>query len=291
MARGFRGCVAVATLVAVSTLTQPALADTLLGENDGAFYVSDGLTVPIGPDDALIDLECATAGPDTKATGGGFTSTPGFADATALWSFPFPTSWRTYQYLSAGGMQFATGFLICKKGKLRYPERSVKVKGGKAGTAKVPCRDGMHIAGGGGLIQSVPGEARLNSSYPFDDGDAGKRPDDGWVVRAINEGDDADFLEAHAVCQKREPRYVSNAPNDLVAGGTGGSIPFCRPAEHLIGLGAKLAGAAGTSELHILKPQDSKADGGTLPDDGVLANASNLAGENKRLNAYAICEQ
>ena len=291
MARGFRACAAVGTLVAALTLTQPAFADTLLGERDGAFYVTDGLTIPVGPDDALVDLECATAGPETKATGGGFTSSPGFFDAVALWSFPFPTSWRTQQYLGASGMQSATGFVICKKGKLRYPERSVKVKGGKTGTAKASCREGMHIAGGGGLIQSVPGEARLNSSYPFDDGDRGKRPDDGWAVRAINNGDDADFLEAHAVCQNREPRYVHDSPNDLVASGTGASIPFCRTSEHLIGLGAKLAGAAGQSELHILRPQDSGADGDTLPEDGVLANASNHAGEAKRLSAYAICEK
>jgi hypothetical protein len=277
-------CVALA-LLAPATAT----ADTVLGVEGGTSYVQDTLGVT-GPDDALVDVVCPAG---TKATGGGFNSSaPAHLSASAMWSFPVSTGWRAYQYLPTGGMHTAYGYLMCKDANLRFPERDVRVKGGKAGTLSVSCGAGRHVAGGGALIEVAPGEARLNSSYPFDSGDAGKAPDDGWKARALNEDDGANFLTVVAVCQKREPRYV-DVSNNLIPGGTGAAIPFCRTAEHVIGIGAKLAGSAKSSTLHIIAPLDDDDDIGTLPDDGTHANAGNDAGadSNKRLTGYAICEE
>jgi hypothetical protein len=276
LALGALGCLVVAA---------PARGDTVLGSSGGSTYITDSLTFT-SPDAALVDLSCEAG---TKATGGGFDSSSLLA-ATAAWSFPFPTSWRTYQYHSGSGMQTATGFLICKDAKLRYPERDVKVKVNKTETAQVSCPDAMHAAGGGGLIDGPSNTGRLNSSYPFDDGDRGKRPDDGWRTRAINDGGGANYLKAVVVCQRKQPRYVP-ASNDLIAPNTAASFPLCRDSEHVIGVGAKLAGAAGASKLHILRPWDNGSEPGTLPDDGTAATATNLSGANKKLTAYAICEK
>jgi hypothetical protein len=282
-----RGVIAGLAAAALFLAAPQAMADTTLGTSSGTTYVTDTLGVT-APDDALVDISCPAG---TSATGGGFDSEgAGFFDASALWSFPLATAWRTYQYYSLAGMRTARGYVLCEDSSLRYPEREIKVKAGKTGAMKVSCPDGRHIAGGGGLIQAPPGQARLNSSYPIDDGDDGKRPDDGWKLRALNADDERRFMTVVAVCQKTEPRYVHNAANDLAAGGTGASIPDCRSSEHLIGLGAKLGGSAQQSELHIIQPNDNSSDGDDLPDDGVLANASNHAGKKKRLSAYAICD-
>ena len=61
---------------------------------------------------------------------------------------------------------------------------SIPIPPGEIVTQKITCPAGQHVISGGQYVFSALHEARLTASRPFDSGDAGKAPDDGWGASA-----------------------------------------------------------------------------------------------------------
>lgn len=79
-------------------------------------------------------------------------------------------------------------------GKLRYVYRARVAFGYEKTTVRAPCPKGTRVIGGG--VGRFP--TQLEASEPYDDGDAGKVPDDGWSSRSFNFRPTA--VITHAVC-------------------------------------------------------------------------------------------
>ena len=69
------------------------------------------------------------------------------------------------------------------------------------GDAKATAKCGSgHITGGGAYISGNTDEAYLVASYPIDDGDADRAPDDGWRAWAENAEGGTKSVTAYAIC-------------------------------------------------------------------------------------------
>ena len=83
--------------------------------------------------------------------------------------------------------------LTYPSGEKPSPKRSRTV-------AKVECGGARRVISGGGLASGPFRSQRLVSSAPFDSGDAGKKPDDGWRVAVDNLKRKRRKVEAYAIC-------------------------------------------------------------------------------------------
>jgi hypothetical protein len=179
---------------------------------------------------------------------------------------------------------------MCMKGKLRPREKELQIAAGKTKSAKVGCPGATHVTGGGGLMVASGGDGWINSTYPYDDGDRGHKPDDGCKIRIYNQDGDSHSMQVHALCQRRQPRYVGDSIS-LSPSTSSAAIPQCRSSDPVIGAGIRMTGEASSGIPRALEPDDA-GDNNTVPDDGVLANGANLPGapKAKKLTGYAICD-
>ncbi len=69
----------------------------------------------------------------------------------------------------------------------------------QSSTAKAGCPNAASVLGGGISNRAYPG-ARILATVPFDDGDKGSKPDDGWRVRTFI-GDSRE-LQVFAICKE-----------------------------------------------------------------------------------------
>jgi hypothetical protein len=76
-------------------------------------------------------------------------------------------------------------------------------------TVKVKCPRGQHVLSGGQYIFSGLHEARLTRSQPYDSGDKGKKPDDGWLVSVAGYSPGGGDVTPTAICDRKQPVYRS----------------------------------------------------------------------------------
>ena len=67
-------------------------------------------------------------------------------------------------------------------------------------TVKVSCPGDKHVLGGGGLAGGPFLSQRMVASAPFDSGDPGAKPDDGWRFTVDNLSSRRRKITAHAIC-------------------------------------------------------------------------------------------
>jgi hypothetical protein len=67
-------------------------------------------------------------------------------------------------------------------------------------TVKVSCPGGKHVLGGGGLASGPFLSQRMVATAPFDSGDRGAKPDDGWRFTVDNLSNRMRKITAHAIC-------------------------------------------------------------------------------------------
>src|SRR5215208_4897989 len=106
--------------------------------------------------------------------------------------------------LGATASQAATGGLVYKVSKLR------PLPAGEQASAKANCPNDTSVVGGGLEIGEANTATGMQSSYPFDDGDANSKPEDGWMAVANSRSAGDKSMLAFAVCSKTGKfRYVS----------------------------------------------------------------------------------
>ena len=107
---------------------------------------------------------------------------------------------------AGGGPSGAVAQAVCSTRRVKVPMASRRQGGLSDKTVKVGCPRGTSVSTGGASTDNA--DARLNSSYPYDDGDANANPADGWAVRVFNSSIDGIRIKAYAVCTRRPIDYA-----------------------------------------------------------------------------------
>ena len=177
-------------------------------------------------------------------------------------------------------------FAICTKaGGLKLKSKAQKSGTPLPGdlvTAKSKCPRGTSVLGGGLKAETTP-EVLLVSA-PYDSGDDGNAPDDGWTIRVEN-GTGINDIFAMAICSEDlEPAY--KIQQSSISTGERTATRECPGDRTVVGGGAALSGDLGAT-LNASRPVDS-ADNGTTPDNGWEAIGYVDSGA-RFITAYVIC--
>jgi hypothetical protein len=94
-------------------------------------------------------------------------------------------------------------------GKTRYGFKQRNTPTGNSQRAlRLTCPRGTKVlGGGGGGFSNDPTEQNVNFSGPFDSGDRGRKPEDGWrvFVNTVG-GEGGEGMEVSAICQEKGGR-------------------------------------------------------------------------------------
>lgn len=236
----------------------------------------------------------------THVWGGGQFVFSGFGDAVLNASTPYDgkdldkkpdDGWRsTVRNFNASDE--LTVYAVCSHKTPHYFGRAISVGPGRAAeTARVNCRRGQLVTGGGVQLHvNYADSGWLDSSAPFDDDDGNLRADDGWRTtggveeRKVN-------MTTRAICADRQrirARYTT---------GKGSAPPMsfgqasaeCPGETHVSGGGVVTSGVA-FHPMTISSPFDDPADPKARPDDGWQGESDNYSNsDNGVITAYAIC--
>lgn len=115
---------------------------------------------------------------------------------------PVPNDgWRAYyHYTGSDGDLLVDAVCVGSVGEPAYRSTSTSVLPRSTKTVKSSCGAGEHVLGGGAYINGSAASARVAGSRPFDSGDAGTVPDDGWLVTYRNTSDSPLTAEARSIC-------------------------------------------------------------------------------------------
>src|SRR5262245_18122908 len=71
---------------------------------------------------------------------------------------------------------------LVSSGGFNYVTKSFDLPPGKSKTFKASCPKRHHVLGGGHYNNGLYGDVISAHSYPYDSGDRGRKPDDGWAA-------------------------------------------------------------------------------------------------------------
>ncbi|MDX6587673.1 MAG: hypothetical protein QOI31_2146 [Solirubrobacterales bacterium] len=154
-------------------------------------------SAPAGPKSATLELTCEQGHPTTAS--GQISGSP--LDSFLNTLMPTQDGWEVHAFHRAGTSDAdILGFVHCRKGA--PPNYRVKSKASSGPTIKVKaaCRNHEAVIGGGASASGGAGQAHLIESSPFDSGDQGDIPDDGWQVEYYVPGAVEQEFAAFAVC-------------------------------------------------------------------------------------------
>ncbi len=174
---------------------------------------------------------------------------------------------------------------MCTHENLRYRSKELPTELGFS-DVRIGCGDDWHVTGGG---ISVPAGNNPTSSYPYDSGDPGKRPDDGWAAGLYIDDQDVE-ADLYAVCTRDSLEY-HRAREPLDPGQGSALNADCSAKGHLLGAGARLVATPETTMITRTAAVDDAGEPGQAPDDGASAfgiRSGGSSGEGQ-LTTFAIC--
>ena len=97
---------------------------------------------------------------------------------------------------------------VVSSGGFKYVTKNFTLNPGKALTYRAECPKRTHVLSGGHYNNGTFGDVIGAHSYPYDNGDPGRKPDDGWAaqLRGFTESYD---VSIYAICAKLLPEYSS----------------------------------------------------------------------------------
>lgn len=296
--RSRRRCVAFpATIACLLALAVPsvAFADTSLGTAGTVTYMTN-TTGSFQDSFGSVAVECPQA---LALTGGGGDAVSNGFGGAILIAFPGDDDdsdlrsddrW-TVDVINPVMDSFAQAWAFCTPGPSKLRVTTLQVGADRSRAARAQCPAGARVTGGGAFAFGGDLAAHwINASHPYDDGDAGTRPEDGWRALVYNDNSAAASMNVYALCRETAVRYLS-ATGGLGSSGASGEqeSPPCPNTEHVAGAGAKLAAPERRSRIGGIVPTDDSVEAGTLPDDYVVASATNSSPQSAQLTAFAIC--
>ena len=184
-----------------------------------------------------------------------------------------------------GAAKTLKGFAVCARprGIVRKTKVRVAPLELTSMTLKAPCPRGSSVLGGG--FDTNYNDGRIRASAPYDGGDRGQTPDDGWQARALV-GDTREF-QVTAICQKgRAQRRL--VYRDRTADAEAGELfarTRCPDGAAATGGGAAIAGGTGAF-LNSTYPDDADGDGN--PEDAWSTYA--YSASSTPLTTFAVCK-
>lgn len=281
----------MAVALGLATIAAPPALATDLGEAGGIFYTSQETTAS---GFFLVHSECPTG---STVLGGGvdqaFFTQSRPADGPDAGNRA-DDSWVFVVY--QGSPAPATAYAICSTIDSDYVlSRRKLVDPGQTKVARVHCTGGQRVVGGGGIIATaIQDGSRINSTTPYDAGDADHKRDDGWAIRVENNNLSASGkIRANAVCVDARPKYRTVTGN-LPANGSISPAPYCPTTHHIVGIGIESEGDAGQGFPFQLIPRDDSsspmADADSVPDDyGLITITNSPPGTEAPFTATGIC--
>jgi hypothetical protein len=276
----------------------PNIGDEVLGGSGGLRYRSDSVTFDAVSGYATAEVGCG--GPRWHLLGAGSESGGSASEAWQQSSRPIDhtdpdANGDDGWYASGMGPSTAeiTAYSICiRDDAIDYPSNVVadSPSGLRYGSVG-PCPGARwHVTTGSTFIATS--DSWTNSSYPWDGGDGGKTPDDGWQGHVFDTAGGSGGFSMYAVCVRDEDlRYAKRGPVSISAGQSVDRSVGCNmEGEHVVGGGARLTGPADRGRLVASFPYDG-ADADDVPDDGWRIRVYNLSGSDKQVTAFAICLQ
>lgn len=153
-------------------------------------------------------------------------------------------------------------------------------------TAK--CSNSRQVSGGGVFVSTAQHESNVSRSFPIDDGDADKAPDDGWSVRVWTRQGLGGSTTAYAICTKHPGISYRSKRVLLQADTTPQPFAQCPQSDPALSAGLKLPGPVDHSVVNSLDIYDG-GDADIAPDDGAQARLANIL-DNRSARVYAICK-
>jgi hypothetical protein len=297
---------AAAALAATAGALVAGVAATGRGGHAPRYRAESASLTP--PDQGTITVGCPK---HTRASGGGFDLGGGFGHVAGTGPYDGADQdkapddgWQFAAVVGAGPQVQATAHAVCIDSAVRYRSRTRKIlpplparptRGGPPPPPKkLKCPGDTHVIGGGMLLTTIPpGPDRIaiDSSFPFDGGDPGSKPDDGWAARFDNQTGitQQDRYTVYAICRAHRPTYRSKATT-IPSGQTAEAEAVCPSRTHLLGGGVELESANFLQALPSVGHPVDRDDAGTAPDDGFAVAAGDTgSGAPVTLTAHAIC--
>lgn len=144
-----------------------------------------------------------------------------------------------------------------------------------------------HPAGGAMFIATSGSWA--GSSRPWDSGDAGTVPDDGWTGTAYDTVGGLGHLGITVGCIAGRPvRHVQGAARTVAPGATVTVTASCGADEQVVGGGQSMTGPARDTRAVASRPRDG-SDANTIPENGWTAKVHNVGVATRKVRAWASC--
>lgn len=275
------------------TAIDPNVGDYVIGITGGVRYALESKAFEAGNGYGNTEVGCGAA--DWHLLGGGAKSGGPVAQSWQTAARPIDFDGDTFGddgwYTSGHGVNPAvfTGYSICIRDvALRYRTTTVPNSTSSQRSGTVGCGSpAWHVTTGGVFIATSG--SWVNSSVPMDGGDPTAAPDDGWSGSVYDTNGGGGGFYVSAVCAKGITlRYVKMPPKKVLTGAEVVRKVACRPAEHVVGGGARVTGSANRARLVSTFPYDGKDPDG-IPDDGWQSRVYAISGAQKQVTAFAIC--
>lgn len=273
----------------------PNTADKSLGKAGKLRYASD--SDPLKLSNSGYAFPIAGCGPETYNTVGGGVRMPGPDPGTRRIAGSKPFDWYDTDSLPEDGWSVSgfggsagklTSYAICAKGvNLEYKSGTVPEQPKAVRTFGIACPGDTDVIGGGSQIATS--QSYINSSYPYDNGDKGKAPNNGWAVRVFDTIGGSGGFQVFAICAKQEKvSYKTATAKKLKSNHASNQKLSCPKGEHAVSGGSKVSGPGDGAHLEGSYPFDS-GDKGKVPDDGFKLSTFNDHGSKKNVRSTLIC--
>jgi hypothetical protein len=295
---------ALATSVAVvgvaALAPAPAAAtDVTLGTENGLTYMVDSAPIAAGAITVATEVQCPVG---LKLLGGAADSVSGRIGGLLNSARPVDggdgntradDAYAAWAYNSTDMAGDTVVWAVCGPGGSKVRTESTKLPLTASKSAKAQCPAGTRVVGGGAFVTGDVTFAQLKATRPFDSGDSGDKPDDGWLARATNIGSEPLKVTATALCRSGlAPKYfgaLGAALTDTDAG-AGASCPTPpNPSTSASAAGGDIRGRGSTVRISGVLLDDNTIEAGTLPDDGVGVQVQNFSAEEAHYGPFGVC--
>ena len=289
---------AILTVFALALIAAPgAVADTSLGTENGITCMTN--STPIPPNQPAAPSVSCPGGTRLIGAGGDAAT----VTAEGILASLRPTDGAdgdtkpddglvSYAHNTTGTGRQSVAYAMCAAGRMRYPARHTGTPSGKQRTLRVPCPSGTKVVSGGFYLSGANSDIHLNAFIPYDGGDAGSKPEDGWRTSATNVGAARMQFTAWAFCRNAAKVLYPDLGSfgGTGAGSAGGVGGACtNPDVSVGGLGGRVKGSPGARRITGLVPDDNTIEAGTVPDDVAVADDQNNSATQAKVGAFPVC--
>jgi hypothetical protein len=294
MPRGLRGRIVTTAVIAAGALLWAALPPVANAAENGLIYVDASMPITPGQQ-ATFNATCPS---QTHLVGTGGDALTGVLFGLLNLVTPIDgddqdlrpdDGAQVYAFNTTASPGTTRVWAVCAAGKTVYRSHDVKLRVNHSATAKARCPTGTYVAGGGNYISGSTEDATMQVTRPFDAGDRGKKPDDGWRVKAFNLRGTRTELTAYAMCRKERPKYLGGFGSFSPPAGGGGGATCNEVNRSVAGPGAELKGEPSLVRLTAYYPEDNTIEAGDEPDDYVIHEGENATTGQVKDGSFAAC--